>query len=78
MDRHNVMQMLRDVREVYGDLPLAIILDNASIHTARDVRRLASHPQMKMRLVWNIKYMPIYNSIEFFWKNAKHHYRKMV
>jgi transposase len=33
---------------------------------------------MNMQLLWGVPYMPWYNGIEFFWKTAKHMYRKRV
>ena len=55
--------------------PLAVFMDNASIHKRPAKEAESKH---KIKVIWNAPYRPDLNGIEFFWERLKFAYRKEV
>jgi transposase len=61
--------LLRLIREDYGDRKIAILLDDASSHTAHDSTALAD--QLEIMLIWLPPKCPQLNPLDRLWKCAK-------
>jgi len=68
-DKEGFIDFLSDLRDISGDKPVTMLLDNCSIHKAKATRAAASRLGIKM--IWNVPYKPAYNGIEYVWKHVK-------
>jgi transposase len=65
----DVCSFLESVRDVNGDHPVLIVLDNFSSHRSKAVTEYAE--SLNIRLVFLPPYSPHLNPIEFIWKPMK-------
>lgn len=56
--------------------PIAILLDNCRIHDSEKFYQYCD--QHDIQVIWNVKYRPDFNGIEYFWAAAKRDYRARI
>lgn len=71
VDAQQIMEFLIKVREVSGDLPVSIVLDNARYQHCRAVLEKAD--ELDIRLIFMPPYSPNLNIIERLWKYTRRH-----
>jgi transposase len=65
----DMIRFINKIRIRNAMRPICILLDNARIHIAEDVRILAQ--EIDIHFIYNIPYSPDLNPIEFGWKDFK-------
>ena len=65
---------LRVLRQRYGNKPLALLMDNLTVHMAKTVKPL--YEQLDIKCCWNVAYSPEYNPIESAFSIVKRHFCK--
>jgi transposase len=66
---NDMIRFIKKIRIRNAMRPICILLDNARIHIAEDVRILAQ--EIDIHFIYNIPYSPDLNPIEFGWKDFK-------
>jgi len=67
--KEDFVSLLRAVRSANPDAVIILVVDNARIHIAREVRRVAE--ELDIVLVYLPPYSPHLNPIEFVWRDCK-------
>ena len=66
---------LKVLRRRYGRTPLALLMDNLTVHKAKDVVK-PLYAQLDIMPVWNVAYSPEFNPIESAFSIVKRHFCK--
>ena len=67
------IRFLRALRRKWGQTPLALMMDNASIHKG-DVRPF--YDKFNIKPIWNVGYSPEFNAIEAVFSKVKALYNR--
>ena len=71
----DIISHLKALRDINREKPLALFMDQAMIHRAKEVKPYFE--QLNIRKVFNIGYSPELNPIENCFSQAKRHYCRM-
>ena len=65
VSKYSFIDFLNHIRDRYPDQPLALFMDNLSVHRARSVRQ--RYIDLNITPIFNVPYSPDYNGIEKYW-----------
>ena len=74
------MEFMRGLHNCYKKQPIAVLLDNCRIHGKESqTQKFEKYCDEKdIQIIWNIKYRPDLNGIEYVWGRAKKEFRAKV
>ena len=72
------MKFMRALHNKCSKKSIAILIDNCGIHDHKTPEFIEYCDKRDIVIIWNIKYRPDLNGIEFVWKWAKKEYRSWV
>ena len=67
---------MRSLHNRCAKQPMAVLLDNCRVHDFEDFYKYCD--KFDIQIIWNAKYRPDFNGIEFVWGRAKKHFRAQV
>lgn len=71
-----MVDFLLELKRINCGKPIAVFLDNCSVHRSKRVIQFAR--KSKLKLIFNVPYSPQFNGIETLWAVMKHRFKNSI